>query len=92
MAMALTKGGFQKKYYISGYQLNQARRVCEFFFGDYFINIKLNQKEQRFDIKLKKTLNIGGKDVPVGEFLDLVDFKEYWGPQWRLVYEINEVI
>jgi len=90
--METTKAGFQKKYYISGFQKHQAKRVCEYFFGDYFVSIKLNEKDTRFDIKLKKTLLIGGKDMKIQDYLNIDDFKSFWGPQWRLVFEVDELI
>jgi len=83
---------YDHTYYVSGFQVHQAKRVCEFFFGDYFVGIKLNQHEKTFEIKLKKTLMLNSKDTPVGEFLDLADFKSYWGSQWKLIYEVFEQV
>lgn len=76
-----------KIYFVDGFQAHQAKRVCEFFFGDYFIKIKLIQEKREFHVTLKKTVTISGKEVPVSEFLDLEDFKSYWGAQWKLFYE-----
>lgn len=74
-------------YYVSGFQVHQARKVCEFFFGDYFVDIELIKKERVFHITIKKTLSIAGKETPVGEFLDLKDFQDYWTANWKLLYE-----
>lgn len=126
MAEVYTEAGFHKKYSISGFQISQARRVCEFFFGDFFVNAKLDRENLRFDIQLHKEININhsitvkpetveriialhklginpqeisstikkestfNKLTPVQEYIDLWDFHNYWGPQWRLCYEVEQ--
>jgi len=79
-----------KRYYVSGFQIAQAKKLCEFLFGDYFVSIKMNTRDVVFDIKLKRSIKIEGKDVKIEDYIDLADFKSFWGPQWRLVYEVLE--
>lgn len=84
-------------YYINGFLPNQAKKVCMFFFADFFVSIKMDPKERCFNIKLKRSLFIKDKngvegEVKIEEVLDIKDFKEFWGPQWKLLYEINEPV
>lgn len=112
-----------KKYYIDGFQAHQGKRVCGFFFGDYFSTLKMNEPDWRFDITLKRTIPLTlpidikqetverilklsqqgifskqicdvirketsiSKQTPISEFLNIQDFRDYWGPKWKLFYE-----
>lgn len=88
----MSESKYPKKYFIAGFQVHQAKKVCLYFFGDYFVSIRMNTKEHCFDIKLKKSLKIKGVDTPVTELLDVNDFKSYWGPAWRLLYEVEQEV
>lgn len=69
-------------YYISGYQLAQARDICKFVFGDFFHSVTLNQTKVCFDIVIYSELNIKGEIKKVNDFVDIHYFKGYFGKQW----------
>lgn len=82
-------------YFVSGFRESQARKVCEFFFGDFFISCELNGRERIFEIKINKHLKIKNVDgtiriEKIEDYVDMVHFKKFWGGQWKVTYEVNE--
>lgn len=70
----------RKKFvYANGYNISQARKLLEFYFGDFFLKAEANAQKLRFDIYLKKTLK-GDKNelLDINDFADLDYFKQYW--------------
>lgn len=79
-----------KIYYISGYQLAQARDFCRYAFGDFLHSVKLNQKNVCFDILLEKELNIKGNVKKIEEYVDIEYFKKHVGKQWKIKFIQND--
>lgn len=82
----------EKVYYITGFLPTNARKVCRFVFGDFFTKLILDEDNLQFIIILKKELNIDGKKCTPGDVADIEYFKDFWGPQWVLVYEKHDAI
>lgn len=81
-----------KAYYINGFLVSNARKVCSFYFGDFVKEVELNQQNRTFDISLHKELNVEGKVLKLEETINVDYFKEFWGPQWRLMDSDKQVI
>lgn len=77
-----------KVYYINGFLPNHARKIAKFWFGAFFADLELNEKNRTFDIKLNKEIDSEKGKLKLEQTIDVDYFKEYWGPQWRL-YSVN---
>lgn len=126
-------------FYVNGFLTANARKICKFFFGDFYVGLKEDVPNRQYYIKVKKQLRAENgvpiniplkfaydsidksieknkdneiikvcltqlkqdfirkygeesmkKDVLLQEFLDVDYFKEFFGPQWNLVYETKE--
>lgn len=79
------------RYSISGFQLANARKMCKFFFGDFYIRCDLNERDRIFEIRVHKTLiTIKGEIYSVEEQFDIPAFKKFWGAQWVIIYIVGE--
>lgn len=78
-------------YRISGFMLANARKMCKFFFGDFYIRLDLNERDRTFEIRLHKTLkSVKGEIYSVEEHFDIPGFQKYWGAQWVIIYIVGE--
>lgn len=79
------------RYSISGFELANARKMCKFFFGDFYIRCDLNREEIAFEIRLHKTLkNSKGEIFKVEDHFDIPAFRQFWGAQWKIIYIVGE--
>lgn len=78
-------------YHVSGFLLSNARKVCRFIFGDFFISCDLNKVERVFIIRLNKELKTKeGKLYKIDDYVELDYFKKFWGPQWKIFFTKDE--
>lgn len=82
-------------YRIGNYQISNARKNCKYIFGDFYISCDLNERERTFDIRLYKTLKVKDKvgnikKEPISDYVDIEHFKNYWGAQWRILFDTFE--
>lgn len=85
-------------YRISNFLLPNAKKVSRFIFGEFFVSCELNQRERIFEIRINKTLTskkkVGDKIVEtvhdVEDYVDIENFKKFWGPQWKIMYDSSE--
>lgn len=65
--------------YANGYNISQARKLCKFYFGDFFFKAEKNDNKLRFDIYiLDKVSGENGEILTIEEFVDLDYFDSYW--------------
>ena len=81
-------------HYVSGYRIAQARRNCEFYFGAFFISCELHDSNRVFLIKIKEKIKVKNKNgtvttESVHDYIDIERYKEFWGPQWKLMYDAS---
>lgn len=76
-----------KVYYINGFLTAQARKVCELYFGAFFVELRLIQEKREFHIYLKRSIEVDGEVVQLTDFVDVADFKEWSGAQWKIFYD-----
>lgn len=84
-------------YRISNFLVSNARKVCKFFFGDFYISCDLNERERCFEIRLRKEIIVKQKDgrtktEDIEDYIDIDHFKKYWGPQWKIMFSIDEEV
>lgn len=77
----MNKHNTEKKFnYIKGLTIYNAKSLCSFAFGDFFVKIKKNFANRTFDIYLHK-------GVPKEK---LKHFTEHWGAGFKF-YMVNDV-
>ena len=68
--------------YANGMNISSAKKVSEFYFGEFFSGIKKNYKERTFVIQLAKETSIDGKLKEIKKHFTkeyIENFKNYWG-------------
>lgn len=80
---------------VDNYLLANARKNCKYIFRQFFVSCSLNQEERRFEIRVYKTINVRQEDgsvkiADIEEYVDIEDFKKWWGPQWKIIYHTSE--
>jgi len=72
----MAKGDFT---YANGLTIAIARKLCKFYFGDFFFKAEKNEKKLRFDIYLKnKVKGENGEVLVIEDFADIDYFNEFW--------------
>jgi hypothetical protein len=70
------KGEF---FYANGYTIANTRRLCQFYFGDFFIKATKNDKKLRFDIYISnKIVDLESGTLKLEDYVDLDHFNNFW--------------
>jgi len=67
----------KKFYYSQGFTQSTAKKICQYFFGDYFFKIVSNHKERRYDCFLKNKIVVEGKEDIINKD-EIREFQNYW--------------
>lgn len=77
----MNKPATEKKFnYIKGLTIYNAKALCSFAFGDFFVKIKKNFSDRTYDIYLHK-------GIPKER---LQHFTDHWGDRFKF-YTVNDV-
>ena len=76
---------------IAGLTEYLAKRLCKFVFADYFISIEKDDKNIRYNVKIRNEVEYEGEMIKFEED-SLQDFIEFWGPKFWKVIRVKEVI
>jgi hypothetical protein len=72
----MAKGDFT---YANGLTIAIARKLCKFYFGDFFFKAEKNEKQLRFDIYLKNRVKgENGEVLQIEDFADIDYFNQFW--------------
>lgn len=65
--------------YANGLNISQSRKLCKFYFGDFFLKAEKNESKLRFDIYIKKRIKSSGGEISELEhYCDLDYFLSFW--------------
>ena len=66
-------------FYANGLSLANTRKLCKFYFGDFFIKAVKNEKKLRFDIYISnKITNLENETLALEDYADLDYFNKFW--------------
>ncbi len=67
-----------KFVYANGCNISVARKFFKYIFAEFFIMVRKNEKELRFEILLKSFVKNGNEIIKIEDWIDLEDFDNYW--------------
>lgn len=81
-------------YNICGFRVAQVRKVCSFFFGDFYRDTEIDRVNRIFLIRVNKTLKIKQgdkiKEEKIEDYVDIESFKKHFGGTWKIIYDNYE--
>jgi len=65
--------------YANGLTIASARKICKFYFGDFFFKAEKNDKNLRFDIYVKNKVKGENNTVLcIEDYVDVEYFNNFW--------------
>lgn len=75
--------GLRKGYNVQGLLLSNVKEFCDYIFGQFYVDAKINRHENVIELILKKTINVKQengqfKEETIGEYVDMEHFNKRW--------------
>ena len=67
-----------KFFYASGLNMSTAKRLCKWYFNDFFFKLSQNNKERRYECYLKDKIGTNDGTIYISKE-DIQDFQKEWG-------------
>jgi hypothetical protein len=67
----------KKFYYSQGFTQATAKRICQYFLGDYFFKLQSNHKTRTYDCFIKNKIMSEGNIILVDKS-EIAEFQKFW--------------